>query len=58
VREQEKMVHEMERLALEQAYFLFLYQPIDLVAVKKSVTYVPYPFYVVLAETAIDGRTR
>ena len=55
-REQEKVIHEMERLASEQAYFLFLYQPIDLVAVEKNVTYVPYPVYLMLAEAAVASR--
>ncbi len=55
-REQGTLIREMERLASEQAYFLFLYQPIDLVAVKKTVTYVPYPNFVILAETAVASR--
>ena len=32
----------MERHTHEQAYFLFLYNPIDLYAVNKAVEFVPY----------------
>jgi peptide/nickel transport system substrate-binding protein len=54
-REQERLIREMERLTSEHAYVLFLYQPIDLVAVKKSVTHVPYPVYLILAEAAVTS---
>jgi peptide/nickel transport system substrate-binding protein len=57
-REQGKMIAQMERIASEQAYLLFLYQPIDLVAVKKHVTHVTYPVYLILAEAAVAGRPR
>jgi len=53
--EQESLIRQMERHASEQAYFLFQYQPIDLVAVKKNVTYVPDPTFLVLAQTAVVG---
>jgi peptide/nickel transport system substrate-binding protein len=56
--EQESLIRQMERLASEQALFLFLYQPIDLVAVKKNVTYTPYPTFLVLAEATVASRAQ
>jgi peptide/nickel transport system substrate-binding protein len=56
--EQESLIREMERLASEQGLFLFLYQPIDLVAVKKNVTYTPYPTFLVLAEATVASRAQ
>ncbi len=56
--EQDLLTREMERFTLEQAYFLFPYQPIDLVAVKKTVTYVAYPTNLILVETAVASRAR
>jgi ABC-type transport system substrate-binding protein len=39
---QEGFVRQMERHTREQAYFLFLYNPIQLYAVNKAVEFVPY----------------
>lgn len=39
---QEALLRQMERHTREQAYFLFLYNPITLYAVNKEVTYTPY----------------
>ncbi len=43
----------MERHISEDAYYLFLYQPIGLTAVNKGVEYVPYPTFLLLAETSV-----
>lgn len=40
--EQQALVRQMERHTRDQAYFLFLYNPIHLYAVNKAVTFVPY----------------
>jgi peptide/nickel transport system substrate-binding protein len=39
---QQRVIRQMERHTQEQAYFLFLYNPIELYAVNKAVDYVPY----------------
>jgi peptide/nickel transport system substrate-binding protein len=42
-REQQRgLIHQMERYTAAQAYFLFLYNPIQLYAVNKAVEFVPY----------------
>ena len=39
---QQRVIRQMERHTQDQAYFLFLYNPIELYAVNKAVDYVPY----------------
>src|SRR4029434_9386748 len=39
---QQGLIRQMERHTSEQAYFLFLYSPIQLYAVNKAVEFVPY----------------
>jgi peptide/nickel transport system substrate-binding protein len=39
---QQGLIRQMERYTAEQAYFLFLYNPIQLYAVNKAVEFVPY----------------
>ena len=39
---QRELIQRMERLTHEQAYLLFLYNPIKLYAVNKAVEFVPY----------------
>jgi peptide/nickel transport system substrate-binding protein len=40
--QQQTLIHQMERHSRDQAYFLFLYNPIGLYAVNKAVQFVPY----------------
>jgi ABC-type transport system substrate-binding protein len=40
--QQEALIHQMEQHTYDQAYFLFLYNPIGLYAVNKAVEFVPY----------------
>jgi peptide/nickel transport system substrate-binding protein len=40
--EQQALIHQVERHSRDQAYFLFLYNPIGLYAVNKAVQLVPY----------------
>jgi peptide/nickel transport system substrate-binding protein len=40
--QQQVLIHQMERHTRDQAYFLFLYNPIKLYAVNKAVEFVPY----------------
>ena len=40
--QQQALSHQMERHTRDQAYFLFLYNPIKLYAVNKAVEFVPY----------------
>ena len=53
---QQGLIREMERHVSEHAYFLFLYQPVDLAAVNKAVEYVPYPTYLMLVETSVTDQ--
>jgi ABC-type transport system substrate-binding protein len=39
---QQALIRQMERHTFEQAYFLFLYNPIQLYAMNKAVEFVPY----------------
>jgi len=41
-RQQQAVIRQMERHIHDQAYFLFLYNPIHLYAVNKAVEFVPY----------------
>jgi ABC-type transport system substrate-binding protein len=40
--QQQALIRQMERHSRDQAYFLFLYNPIGLYAVNKAVQFVPY----------------
>jgi ABC-type transport system substrate-binding protein len=40
--QQQALIHQMERHTRDHAYFLFLYNPINLYAVNKAVQFVPY----------------
>jgi peptide/nickel transport system substrate-binding protein len=40
--QQQALIRQMERHTRDQAYFLFLYNPIQLYAVNKAVEFVPY----------------
>jgi ABC-type transport system substrate-binding protein len=51
--QQRQLLHQMERHTREQAYFLFLYNPIGLYAVNKAVEFVPYIHVLKFAETAV-----
>jgi ABC-type transport system substrate-binding protein len=51
---QQALIRRMERHTHDQAYFLFLYNPIALYAVNKAVEFVPYVRTTLnLAETAV-----
>jgi peptide/nickel transport system substrate-binding protein len=51
--QQQALIRQMERHTHDQAYFLFLYNPIQLYAVNKAVAFVPYVTMLNLAETAV-----
>jgi ABC-type transport system substrate-binding protein len=54
---QQALIHQMERHTHDQAYFLFLYNPIKLYAVNKAVAFVPYVDGVLnLAETSVTDE--
>jgi peptide/nickel transport system substrate-binding protein len=54
---QQALIREMERHTREQAYFLFLYNPIQLYAVNKAVMFVPYvTTRLILTETAVTDQ--
>jgi peptide/nickel transport system substrate-binding protein len=54
---QRLLVRQIERRLSEQAYFLFLYQPVQLFAVNKDVELLPYVTgYLNLAETSVTGH--
>ncbi len=51
------LIRQMERHTRDQAYFLFLYNPIQLYAVNKAVKFVPYVnTSLTLAETAVTDQ--
>ena len=54
--QQQAFIRQMERHTHEQAYFLFLYNPIQLYAVNKAVTFVPYVTMLNLAETSVTDQ--
>jgi ABC-type transport system substrate-binding protein len=55
--QQQAVLRQMERHTHAQAYFLFLYSPIQLYAVNKAVAFVPYVTTVLnLAETAVTEQ--
>jgi peptide/nickel transport system substrate-binding protein len=55
--QQQALIRQMERHTRDQAYFLFLYNPIKLYAVNKAVEFVPYINTTLnLAETSVTGE--
>ena len=55
--QQQGLVRQMERHTHDQAYFLFLYNPIQLYAVNKAVEFVPYVTTILnLAETSVKEQ--
>jgi ABC-type transport system substrate-binding protein len=55
--QQQTLIRQMELHTHEQAYFLFLYSPIKLYAVNKSVTFVPYVTgNLLFAETSVTEQ--
>jgi ABC-type transport system substrate-binding protein len=55
--QQQGLIRQMERHTRDQAYFLFLYNPVQLYAVNKAVAFVPYVTTILnLAETAVTGQ--
>jgi peptide/nickel transport system substrate-binding protein len=54
---QQELIRRMERYTRDQAYFLFLYNPIKLYAVNKAVEFVPYVSTTLnLAETSVTEQ--
>jgi peptide/nickel transport system substrate-binding protein len=54
---QQALIRQMERHSRDQAYFLFLYNPIQLYAVNKAVAFVPHVTTVLnLAETGVTDQ--
>lgn len=54
---QQVLIRQMERHTHDQAYFLFLYNPIKLYAVNKAVEFVPYINTILnLAETSVTEQ--
>jgi ABC-type transport system substrate-binding protein len=54
---QQALIRQMERHSRDQAYFLFLYNPIGLYAVNKAVQFVPYVSPLLnLVETAVTEQ--
>jgi len=56
--QQQGLIRQMERHTHEQAYFLFLYKPIQLYAVNKAVAFMPYATWFNLAETSVTEQHR
>ena len=54
--QQQAVIRQMERHTRDQAYFLFLYNPIQLYAVNKAVAFVPYVNIFNLGETAVTEQ--
>jgi peptide/nickel transport system substrate-binding protein len=56
-KQQQALIRQMERHTRDQAYFLFLYNPIQLYAVNKAVTFVPYvTTRLILTETSVTDQ--
>ena len=53
---QRAIFQQMERHTSEQAYFIFLYNPVQLYAVNKGVQFVPYVSNLSFAETSVSDR--
>lgn len=55
--QQQELIRQIERHTRDQAYFLFLYNPIKLYAVNKSVAFEPYVTgYLTFAETGVTEQ--
>ena len=55
--QQQALIRQMERHTRDQAYFLFLYNPIGLYAVNKAVEFVPYVSTILnLDETSVTAE--
>jgi peptide/nickel transport system substrate-binding protein len=54
--QQQALIRQMERHTHNQAYFLVLYNPIQLYAVNKAVTFVPYVTMLNFAETSVTEQ--
>ena len=55
--QQQALIRQMERHTFDQAYFLFLYNPINLYAVNKAVEFVPHVTTILnLAETSVTEQ--
>jgi peptide/nickel transport system substrate-binding protein len=55
--QQQELIRQVERHTRDQAYFLFLYNPIKLYAVNKAVEFVPYVSgTLILAETGVTEQ--
>jgi peptide/nickel transport system substrate-binding protein len=54
--QQQALIRQMERHTHERAYFLFLYNPIELYAVNKAVDFVPDVHFLNLAGAAVTER--
>ncbi len=53
---QRAIFQQMERHTHDQAYFLFLYNPVQLYAVNKGVQFVPYVANLIFAESSVSGQ--
>jgi len=54
---QQALIRQMERHTKEQAYFLFLYNPVGLFAANKAVKFIPYvSTSLIFAETSVTDR--
>ncbi len=54
--QQQALIRQMERHTHDQAYFLFLYNPIQLYAANKAVAFTPYVTMLNLAETSVTEQ--
>jgi peptide/nickel transport system substrate-binding protein len=54
--DQQRLIRQMEQHTHDQAYFLFLYNPIRLYAVNNAVEFVPYVTFLNLAETGVTEQ--
>jgi peptide/nickel transport system substrate-binding protein len=54
--QQQALIRQMERHTHDQAYFLFLYNPIQLYAANKAVAFTPYVTILNLAETGVTDQ--
>jgi ABC-type transport system substrate-binding protein len=54
---QQALIRQLERHTFDHAYFLFLYNPIQLYAVNKAVAFVPHVTTILnLAETSVTDQ--
>ena len=53
---QRAIFQQMERHTHDQAYFLFLYNPVQLYAVNTGVQFVPYVANLIFAESSVSGQ--